>query len=358
MSQPAKHVSFIEKQTISNVLAEKPNIQSLIQLSVNATVEEAFDLLLAENILSVPVYRIWKGHREPIALVSAFDLVTFVCLQFTDDLSDNQESFNEKSIFLQKSIGELIGLSPESTHLTIRHPSDSLQELLVLFTHHKVHRVLVTSQVPSSPDETINDVINEDLIQPCFISQTDVIRFLVKHNHQLGEILDLPASEAANRASLSRRGGFAALSTITIHDQALTAFRKIYEDKVNAVAILNDEGMLVGEISAADLRGLNRNRLNDLKKPVIMFLNTCKGGLIKPLTCRQRYTLSQVMSGIMLSKVHRAWFVDDDDIPIGVITLSDILYMFLSPEMNIFKKVPENNSYSTYSLSSASSFYH
>ncbi|CAG8584299.1 9106_t:CDS:2 [Ambispora gerdemannii] len=347
---PEKHISFIEKQTVANVLAEKPNIQLLIQLPVNATVEEAFDLLLAENILSVPVYRIWKGHREPIALVSAFDLVTFVCLQFNEP--DNQESFNEKSIFLQKSVGELIGLSPESTHLTIRHPSDSLKELLVLFTHHKVHRVLVTSQVPSSPNET---VINEDLIQPCFISQTDVIRFLVKNNHRLGEILDISASKVANRASLSRQGGSVALSTITIHDQALTAFRKIYEDKVNAVAILNDEGMLVGEISAADLRGLNRSRLNDLEKPVVMFMNTCKGGLVKPLTCREKYTLSQVMSGIMLRKVHRAWLLDDDNIPIGVITLSDILYMFLSPETSITKQ-QENNSFSPYSLSS--SFHH
>ncbi|KAG9292003.1 hypothetical protein G9A89_017902 [Geosiphon pyriformis] len=338
MSIKPEHLSFVEDQTIAKVLAEKQIIQSLIELPVSATIEEAFDLLLAENILSVPVYRIWKNHREPIALVSAFDLVTFVCLQpIFDDLNgpiSDQDEFNGKSVFLQKSIGELIGLTPESTHLTIRHPDDSLHDLITLFTRHKVHRVLVTEQQPTG-DEDIREVINADLVQPCFISQTDVVRFLLKHNHKLGKVLDLPASMVAGRATrlqplnIERQHLINRPSSITIHDQALAAFRKIYQDGVNAVAIVNDDGVLVGEVSAADLRGLNRERLSDLKKPVIIFLDLCKGGLIKPHTCRPRFTLSQVMSGIMLKKTHRAWVVDEDDVPIGVITLSDILSMFL-----------------------------
>ncbi|CAJ0753690.1 15086_t:CDS:2 [Entrophospora sp. SA101] len=59
----------------------------------------------------------------------------------------------------------------------------------------------------------------------------------------------------------------------------------MYQVRVEAVAIVNDE------ISVADLCGLNRDHLNGLKKPVIMFLKSTKGALIKPLTCHQKITL-------------------------------------------------------------------
>ena len=77
----APHDSFIKEQTVGSILKEKQNISKLIEIPVTATIEEAFDVLLAENILSVPVYRLWREHRQPIAIVNVFDLVAFVCLQ-------------------------------------------------------------------------------------------------------------------------------------------------------------------------------------------------------------------------------------------------------------------------------------
>jgi CBS-domain-containing membrane protein len=158
---------------------------------------------------------------------------------------------------------------------------------------------------------------------------------LFQHNHQLGKILDTYASEVSNRTNrlIGRNNLLGQPSSITIHDQALIAFKKIHQDGVSAVAVVGDDGRLVGEVSAADLRGLNRERLSDLTKPVIMFLKSSKGDLTKPLTCHGKFTLSQVMAGIIRSKAHRVWVVDEDDVPIGVITLSDILSMFL-PEIN------------------------
>ncbi|CAJ0763916.1 9252_t:CDS:2, partial [Entrophospora sp. SA101] len=276
-------------QTINSVLSEKQNISTFIEISVTATIEEVFDVLLAENIISVSVYRLWRGHKQPIAIVNVFDLVSFVCLQ---PIFDNDEvlSNDNNSYFLQKPIGELIGLTPESTNLTVCHTEDPLVNLLDLFTRKQIHRVLVSTQhLIEDPD--IGKVINEEEIP------------LQTHNQEL--LLEL--------------------SSITIHDQALTAFKKMHQYGVEAVAIVNDGGSLVGEISAADLRGLNKDRLSDLKKPVIMFLKSTKGALIKPLICHQKFTLSQVMASIVHNKAHRAWVVDENDIPIGVITLTDIL---------------------------------
>ncbi|GBC02461.1 hypothetical protein RclHR1_04640004 [Rhizophagus clarus] len=336
MHSTPQHISFLKEQTIDSVIKEKQNISQLIEIPITATIEEAFDVLLAENILSVPVYRLWRGHKQPIAIVNVVDLVAFVCLQpiFNNGNSCESSNFNSKSIFLQNSIGELVGLSAESTHLTICHPDDLLIDTLELFTRKQVHRVLVTERRPVE-DQDGEEVINEDEVKPCFISQTDIVRFLFQHNHQLGKILDTYASEVSNRTIrlIGRNSLLGQPSSITIHDQALTAFKKIHQDGVSAVAVVGDDGTLVGEVSAADLRGLNRERLSDLTKPVIMFLKSSKGDLTKPLTCHGKFTLSQVMAGIIRSKAHRVWVVDEDDVPIGVITLSDILSMFL-PETN------------------------
>ncbi|CAH1761579.1 8234_t:CDS:2 [Entrophospora sp. SA101] len=341
-----QHIDFIKNLTIDSVISEKQNKSRLIEIPTTATVEEAFDVLLAENILSVPVYKYFKGRKQPIAIISVLDLVSFICLQpiFENKEDNNDKNLNfENQYFLQKPVSEIVGLTSESTNLTMCRPENSLVDLLELLTRKRIHRVLVSKQYCDGGD---NEEISSS---PYFVSQTDVIRFLFNNNHKLGEILDLPACKAANQTiklllssstTTSKNQKQELLlsrpSSITIHDRALTAFKKIYQDGVSAVAVVNDDGSLVAEVSAADLRGLNRDRLNDLKKPVIMFLKSSKGALIKPLTCHRKFTLSQVMAGITLNKTHRAWFVDEDDIPIGVITLSDILSMFLPGVSDVF----------------------
>ncbi|CAJ0925132.1 11880_t:CDS:2 [Entrophospora sp. SA101] len=117
-----------------------------------------------------------------------------------------------------------------------------------------------------------------------------VIRF--NHNYQLVYSSNGQLQQQHNQESL-----LVEISPITIHDQALIAFKKMYQVRVEAVAIVNDE------ISVADLCGLNRDHLNGLKKPVIMFLKSTKGALIKPLTCHQKITLSQILCIIRLIKL-------------------------------------------------------
>jgi CBS domain-containing protein len=94
---------------------------------------------------------------------------------------------------------------------------------------------------------------------------------------------------------------------------------------------VDDNDDLVGEISAKDLRGLNRNRWDSLSKPVVMFLKASQGDLAAPLTCHDRFTLSQIMSAFVLRKAYRLWWMDNNTGELkGVITLTDILSTFAS----------------------------
>ena len=68
---------FIQSKTVNDVLQKvKPNSPELLDLPVTKTIEDAFDLLLAQDILSVPIYRSDdNGVKEYVAIVSALDLL-------------------------------------------------------------------------------------------------------------------------------------------------------------------------------------------------------------------------------------------------------------------------------------------
>src|SRR6185369_16694387 len=105
-------------------------------------------------------------------------------------VSLSDADLESKSEFLQRSIGELIGLTPESTNLTTVSPDDSLVKLINIFTRKQIHRLLVFDR-QSLIDEDGNESFNEEEHKkPCFISQTDAVKFLFKHNHELGKVLD------------------------------------------------------------------------------------------------------------------------------------------------------------------------
>lgn len=74
------HPSFIATKTISNVLANvkpTPSNRQMVDLPISATIEEAFDVLLAEDILSVPVYRLNEEDQTKVyvTIISVLDLL-------------------------------------------------------------------------------------------------------------------------------------------------------------------------------------------------------------------------------------------------------------------------------------------
>lgn len=201
-----------------------------------------------------------------------------------------------------------------------------------------MHRVLVLEEIPVNTDE----VPDEDIVprrQPNgrLLSQTDVVRYLLANNHELGAILDIHADQIAGHA-LKYQEAIDADEidqlkknpiTITIQDHALKALQLMASSHASSIAVVDSTGALVAEMSAADLRGINPDRFKDLTKPVMVFLKSSKDNLRRPLSCRPRFSLGQIMSGVVRTHAHRSWLVDDEDQPVGCITLSDILSVFL-----------------------------
>ncbi|KAI8640687.1 hypothetical protein BD408DRAFT_476572 [Parasitella parasitica] len=292
---------FIQSRTVGDVLDKaKPGLRDLVDLPLTCTVEDALDLLLAKDILSVPIYHIEGNEKKYVAIVSALDLLKLLSAKVSI------ETLQSNSDTLLMQLSEAISISEP---LAILKTTDSLDQLLPLLSVEKVHRVLV-QQASSS-----NFVL---------LSQMDLIRFFQANNHHIGSsVLDLPVDKIKSSGIRS---------SINFKCTAAVAFLKLAADAhISALPIVDDNNDLIGEISAQDLRGLNRNRWDSLLKPVVMYLKASHGDLYAPLTCHDRFTLSQIMSAFVLRKTHRLWWMNYETGELrGVVTLTDILSTFTS----------------------------
>ncbi|KAI9314162.1 hypothetical protein BX666DRAFT_1971054 [Dichotomocladium elegans] len=300
------HRDFITFKTVSNVLAcVKPiSNRELVDLPSTATMEEAFDVLLAKDILSVPVYQLEGNSKKYITIVSVLDLLRLLSGNTHDD-----------STVLLKPLSEAIGMTPESSKLVTVRPTDTLEYVIKLLSSHRAHRVLVQS----------------DDQPPVLLSQMDLARYLQAHNHELGPILDLTTPTVVERAKVRRHEtDISIVLALPYRITAKEAFATLAQSSVGALAIVDPvDNTLVSELSPEQLRGLNRDRFSALQRPVIMYLKEHDGDLYPPLTCHDRFTLSQVLTAFVLRKAHRLWWCDEDGHVKGVITLSDLLGIFL-----------------------------
>ncbi|KAF9921723.1 hypothetical protein FBU30_008210 [Linnemannia zychae] len=336
------HSQFLATRTVADVLNEKKQDHPLIDIQVTATVEKVFETLQSNDILSVPVYRKFNNRKDYVAIIDAFDLLS--TLEEQGLTSEECTTLNTE--FLSMPVAILVGMTKSSSKLWTCQPSLPLRELIELFTKHRVHRILVLDDIPVRTDQAdteANDVIEQEqqARKPSagrLVSQSDVVRYLLEHNHELGSILDVTAEQTAGRA-LKYAEDYLDDATatklkctpvsISIQSQAWYALQQIAISHASCVAIVDTDGGLVAEMSAADLRGINPNRIEELHRPVLVYLKTCQGNLKKPLSCKAKFSMGQLMSGLVRNHGHRSWLVDDEDRPIGCITLSDILAVLL-----------------------------
>ncbi|KAI8393506.1 uncharacterized protein BYT42DRAFT_640674 [Radiomyces spectabilis] len=304
-----RHKEFISSKTVADILKDvkPPQADALFDMIDTNTIEEAFDLMLAQDILSIPIYRMDNGEKQYITIVSVWDLLILLANQ-----APLRSVLDHKDILL-KPLKEAVGVTKESSRLVIVQPTDSLQHLISLLSAPDTHRVLVQRQ---------DDV-------PILLSQMDLINYLQHHNHQLGDIINISVEKILDMSLQRRHGRRVPLKRMMVSSVAIDGFQTLAEDgHITALPIIDPQGSLIAELCPQNLRGLNRDRLETLKKPVLMFLKDSQGDLYPPLTCHDQFTLSQIMSSFVLNHAYRIWWCDVDEQIKGVITRSDIIGAF------------------------------
>ncbi|KAJ8606925.1 hypothetical protein CTAYLR_008638 [Chrysophaeum taylorii] len=179
------------------------------------------------------------------------------------------------------------------------------------------------------------------------VSQSDVLRFMASNLH-----LVAATREISTAVRLLPRG---ILVTARTTDTALAALSKLPRHAVSAVPVVDDRGRLVGVFSASDLRHLDRANIRDLGLPVLDFIATHapknrhfrtllqrqptdddNDDVVEPpqapplpYVCKPTDAFDLVLYKILALKVHRLFVVDDAFSPIGVVSMGDLMRIFL-----------------------------
>jgi CBS domain-containing protein len=280
----------------------------IVVVDATATVLETLKILSDHNILSTPVAEAGKC----IGFVDVLDVITYAAFLWRN-LATKQPFFlfPNPDIFFQTQIKPIVNFS-RSNIVPLVSEDVSLSELLKAFSQQqfKAHRVALV--------DSRNNIVN-------IVSQSDVLAFAARHiatfPYHLNTIKELNLIH----------------SCILISNEStlVDAINILATNRVSGVGLIDQNGKLLANFSASDLRGLQPHTFELLSKPAIQYLAHIGKLDHEPITCQADQSLSWVIEAMVAEHIHRVYVISTKQIPIGLVSISDIIPLLQarSPEM-------------------------
>jgi len=156
------------------------------------------------------------------------------------------------------------------------------------------------------------------------ITQGSILKFIQKNMSLLGAKKEMKLFSMYFKSTQY-------VMSLSHHEKAIEAFRLLGITKVGAVAIVDDDGKLIGNCSARDLKRsastLSHQFIARLFKPLSQYL-----GDQELVTATPNDTLELVIKRVVEKNIHRIYVLDEEKKPQGLFSLSDILEELLRRE--------------------------
>jgi CBS domain-containing protein len=149
----------------------------------------------------------------------------------------------------------------------------------------------------------------------------DVVRFLVQNSLLMRQEPDF-------HKSLHELGLGQNQPKIVKHSViAADAFRQIGRNCCMGLAVVDDNGSLIGNLSASDLKGVTRNNCPILNSSVQEFItrDQKRGWWERPISIDLNDSLYHTIHQFVSLGIHRMYVVDDQHRPIGEVSLRDVM---------------------------------
>ncbi|KAI8835278.1 hypothetical protein BJ741DRAFT_657257 [Chytriomyces cf. hyalinus JEL632] len=352
----------LSKIPISALLAHKrasqdtnshPIPSQLISVDESMPLRDVLATLAKHSILAVPVtsHPVQQPEDTGFAgIVSIYDILAWTVFQKMFD------SLQLK--YFATPVSELIGCTVESSTSWTLHSTDVVSTLLQMITRPPFHRLLVVDVEAAFESVNVemdkNGKMEGNKRRSCIamVTQMDLLRFVNAHADAIAPLAlaRLYSIGVADDPKDIRSDGVTVLNSMHVnengvvvvgsHVTALQAFRVMYVHRVSAVAIVSRRGEIVANLSASDLRGVtgDMESLQSFLSPVFEFLETRSGkrglGSLKAdqLKCVDReHAFGQAVKTVLEEGIHRVWVQDSAEIPVGVLTVGDMLSLFVPP---------------------------
>ncbi|GAM18612.1 hypothetical protein SAMD00019534_017870 [Acytostelium subglobosum LB1] len=320
-------VELLKTLTIESVNSTSQMNRGVITVRRSDSLDLALKVLTENDISSCPVIDPKLGC---MGLVDMFDIVAYLLamfskqqLEFTNSKQQNSGSakmlgmnffklnLDPVSVVINKS-DDVETLCPVVTEI------DSVHNLIQLFAI-GCHRVPVYSR-PQSLKDSADRIPRLNRI----ISQTDVVLWLWNNQAFRSEIMKSGKKVEdyyhANPKSVNQ------------NTPTFEVLKLLHNNKISAVAVVDDRGNLKNEICTDSWKGTNEKNIDNIFEDVKTFLRYKQKKDLKKhelAKCTLDTPIYDVWEMVATNRHHRVWVVDRKKL-IGIISLVDLLRPCLS----------------------------
>jgi len=235
---------------------------------------------------------------------------------------------SKESRFTDEKAAKVVDLSKRNPLYPVWN-SSKLCDVLQKFAEVGVHRL----PVHDTQDRSFKRMDN-------VLSMSAVVSFISKNVSCLGSLAEVTLGE--------KNIGIKTVLSIRDDAKAFDGFKLMAEKRVTAVAIVDSEGKFVSSLTAKDIKALvqrtkGKSRINfqplfqNCKEFISLNIGTRK--TTNQGSCNSQTTVKEALFQISENHFHRLFIVDDQQKPIGVLSLGDILsFVWNSVPQNTTKK--------------------
>lgn len=312
-------ILFLSRLTVNNLTPRMPPStkttywRGIITAHRDDSLASVLNKCCENNILSVPVLK--KGN-EYYGFVDMLDLVYAISTIFPEkpkDLHDAEALISTHDSFKSLTIRQIMSLpyAKRNPYIPL-HSGYSLFHAIEILAREGIHRVPIISHA-----HKITNIITQSMVFDLIADQSHLID---------KAILDVTVQELINQKIIPN-----SIISVNKKTETIEAFKKMSENYVSALPVVDDEGTLVNIISIRDLRAIGGggsllsrlwNSVEDYKLLAQQDFTTTPHKLI---VVNPTVTFGGVLSTLRRHSVHRVFVVDGNHQPISVISQGDVL---------------------------------
>lgn len=288
----------------------------LVLTGDNQPLDKALQHLNRHKITSIPIINEQNGNIK--GMLECLDIVNYLCA-----ILDSEGFGTARWDFILKNTGQLLDESKKRTVVMSNQASmyEALKELAK-----GESRVMV---VDSNCQTHVQNGEEQNILG--IFSQADITRFLSCNPYWLKlfpnskkSLRELNILDNANQQVLS------------VNQNSLTreAFKKMIDNNTSGICVVDDQGRLVANLSASNVRGLSRRNFQLLNKPIFEFLqrDRRRGWWTMPICLSEDETLDKCVLQFYSTGVHQMYICDAQGKPQYVVDLTDVIKQFVTEE--------------------------
>eukprot|EP01125_Pyxidicula_operculata_P022183 TRINITY_DN8946_c0_g1_i1.p1 TRINITY_DN8946_c0_g1~~TRINITY_DN8946_c0_g1_i1.p1 ORF type:complete len:309 (+),score=62.56 TRINITY_DN8946_c0_g1_i1:63-989(+) len=301
MQSHNKMIEVFHNMKLESVVSK----QELVTLKSSITIEDVVKVLAKHHITSAPV----MDGATCLGLVDMLDIANFVI-----KVSPNPEEIQVAELSTLQMAGRamaleevknVVGASGKDPYVPLQS-NDPVSRAVQLFAS-GVHRIIVADH-SGTPKHTI--------------SQSDIVKILIQH------MLDGHLKRMGYLNKTVKEIGFGSVQPHSVSQSTtvLSVIATINNKGTTAVAVVDEQGKLIGNFSATDLVGLYTDKWPHFKHSVLEYLKSHSPNSLKNIiSVTPETSFEEVLHKFKDHKIHRLWITDKDGKPTGVLSMTDIM---------------------------------